>query len=68
MASFIDEKFGKAFVILDLISDKLTTLSTDQKIDTLKIVIKALTTTLGEYESKKRYQEQIYKDFKNGKA
>ncbi len=68
MAGFIDEKFGKAFVILDLISDKLTTLSTDQKIDTLKIVIKALTTTLGEYESKKRYQEQIYKDFKNGKA
>lgn len=68
MSSFIVEKFGKAFVILDLISDKLTTLSTDQKIETLKIVIKALTTTLGEYESKKRYQEQIYKDFKNGKA
>lgn len=68
MSSFIDEKFGKAFVCLDLISDKITNLTNDQKIDTLKIIIKALTTTLGEYESKKRYQEQLYKDFKNGKS
>lgn len=64
MSVFIDEKFDKAFAILNFASDKLTTLSLYQKIETLKIVIKAFTTTLGEYENKKRYQKQIHKDFK----
>jgi len=63
---YLDEKFGRAFKILDHNQNELDKLSIQSKIEVLKIVIKAQTDKLKMYEQELRYKKQIYTDFKKG--
>lgn len=63
---YLDEKFGRAFKILDHNQNELDKLSIQSKIGVLKIVIKAQTEKLKIYEQELRYKNQIYTDFKKG--
>ena len=62
--NYLDERFGRAFKILDHNQNELDKLSIQHKIEILQIVIKAQTEKLRIYEQELRYKKQIYTEFK----
>lgn len=65
MPKILDDSFRRSFVILDYISDKITTVTIQRKIEILQTVIKTLTSQLGSYEAELKYKQNLYKEYQN---